>query len=264
MFHDSHNEHTEHSHSPQPIETNDTNVAFRSYLKTSRIGTTQNCGAAEFLSNAHLEKHLLMSVTESILDIIPEEVLETHQVRLLNPHMQIVMLEQKKKDGRDIIKNSYVLMMELYRPEEKSYALVTLKGDVHYFDNPTAYFFHMIDYGDSQNIEQDRRLLIHTQEALSPAAFDESMERFTSLTDPRPSYLRLFLRREISGMLGYKNPADHRIDERCKIEKNSSGQLEMIFDGTKVEGFYIEHDKALLIVKCHLPTSLIAHLEREG
>jgi len=262
MFQDPHNEHAGHSPAPQPIETSDTNVAFRSYLKTLRLGTTKNCGEAEFLSNQHVERHLVMNVTESLIDVIPEEALETHQVRLLNPHMQSVMLEQKKKDGTDIIKNSYILMMELYRPEEKSYALVTLKGDVHYFDNPTAYFFHMIDYGDSQKIDKNRRIMVHTQEALSPAAFHECMERFTTLTDPRPSYLDLYLRRALSEMLGYNNPNDPRIERRCTIEKNADRQLEMTFDGTRVSGFHLEHNKVLLNVDCHFPTALIAHIER--
>jgi hypothetical protein len=262
MFHDPTNEQSAHSPTPQPIETSDTNVAFRSYLKTSRVGTIENCGEAEFLSNEHIEKHLLMNVTESLTEVIPEELLETHQVRLLNPHMQRVMLEQKKKDGSDIIKNSYILMMELYRPEDTSYALVTLKGDVHYFHNPTAYFFHMLDYGDSRNIDADRRIMIHTQEALSPAAFHESMERFTTLTDPTPSYLRLFLRRTLSEMLDCNDPNDLKIDRRCSIEKNSDGKLEMTFDGTKVEGFHLEHNKVLLNVNCHFPSALIAHIER--
>lgn len=265
MFHDPTNEHSAHSPTPEPIETSDTNVAFRSYLKTSRVGTIENCGEAEFLSNEHIEKYLLMNVTESLKeDHIPKKLLETHQVRLLNPHMQSVMLEQKKKDGTDIIKNSYLLMMELYRPEDTSYALVlSIEGDVHYFSHPTAYFFHMLDYGDSRNIDADRRIMIHTQEALSPAAFHESIERFTTLKDPTPSYLRLFLRRTLSEMLDYNGPYDWRIDRRCSIEKNSDGKLEMTFDGTKVEGFHLEHNKVLLNVDCHFPSALIAHIERK-
>lgn len=267
MFHDHTNEPSAHSPTPQPIETSDPNVAFQSYLKTSRVGTSQNCGEAEFLSNEHSEKIILSSGTALLKKTIPKELLETHQVRFLNPHMQRVMLEQKKKDGRDIIKDSYISMMELYRPEDKSYALATpqeeaLEGDVHYFHHPTAHFVQILDYGNIRKLSGNRRIIIHVQEALSPAAFREGMECFTTLTDPKPSYFRFFLRRALSEILDYKDPNDPRIDRRCSIEKNSDGKLEMTFDGTKVEGFYLEHNKVLLNVDCHFPSALIADIER--
>jgi hypothetical protein len=121
----------------------------------------------------------------------------------------------------------------------------------------------MLDYGNIRKLSGDRRIMIHVQEALSPAAFREGMECFTTLTDPKPSYLRFFLRRALSEILDYNGPNDPRIDRRCSIERNADGKLKMIFDRTKVEGFHVEHNKVFLNVVPHFPSALIAHIERK-
>ncbi|MGA1192558.1 MAG: hypothetical protein ACO3XO_09780 [Bdellovibrionota bacterium] len=248
----------------------DLNDAYRHFLNTARKGVDRAASKPQFIKTTGLERNaktggkVINALKGHLEEYLPEELLETHQLRILNPHLQSVILDKKGEGNADVVRFSYMAMVELYQPEEpQSYALIASSEDGFFFDAPVAHFMHFLDRESRVRTGEPPKMNWSLQAALSPAALIETVAEFEDLQSSAiTTFLGDFLRNALCDLLEYDDPSDSRIDERCQVTKLSNGNLEMHFDKKHIPEFSVYLHPQLLKLQCHFPPSLIAHVER--
>jgi hypothetical protein len=241
----------------------DLNDAYRQFLNTAREGIDRAASHPQFIGKEGLGRKVVNTLSRHLSYALPEELLETHQLRILNPHLQSVILDKEGEKNADVVRFSYMTTVELYQPEEpQSYALMASTDEAFFFQAPVAHFMHFLDAESKLRTGEPFRMNWSVQPALSPEAFHEAVDAFEDLQSSSTMFLGDFLRDELCNLLEYDDPSDPRIDERCQVTKLPNGNLEMHFDKKRIPEFSVYLHPQLLNLQCHFPSSLIRHVER--
>lgn len=247
----------------------DLNEAYRQFLNTARAGTTRTASQPQYIKttgperNARIGGKVINTLRGYLKEHLPEELLETHQLRVLNPHSQSVILDKRGEGNAEVVRFSYMTTVELYQPEEpQSYALMASSDEAFFFKAPVAHFMHFVDRESKGRTGEPFQMNWSVQPALSPEAFHEAVDAFEDLQSSATMFIGDFLRDELCNLLEYDDPSDPRIDERCQVTKLPNGNLEMHFDKKRISEFSVYLHPQLLNVQCHFPSSLIAHVEK--
>lgn len=249
-------------HDPEP-SSGSINEAYQYFLNMSKDGVRYPTSKPQFIGKAGLGRQVVDTLARFLSNNLPEGLLETHQLRLLNPHTQPVVINQEGEGGAHVVRFSYMAMVEIYQPGEAgSYALRASKDDAFLFESPVAHFLHFLDKDSMLLSDEPFPMPWSVQPAFSPEAFHEAIDTFENLKSSETDFLGDFLREELCNLLEYDDPSDPRLDERCQITKREDRSLEMHFDGKLISGFAINLHPQLLNPRCQFPTSFIEHVER--
>lgn len=261
MFHESPHNHRKGDHPDQTSLC--LKDAYDCFLTAAKPGIRHGASTPQFIGKQGLGRRVINALSRLLSDNLSEPLLQTHQLRILNPHLQSVIINGKGKGGADVVRWSYMAMVELYRPDEpQSYVLIASTENGYLFKSPVAHFLHFLDVNSQMLAEKPYRMNWSVKPALSPQALVEAIDTFEDLKSSQDVFLGDFLREELSDLLEYDDPSDPRIDERCQITRGKNGSLEMYFDRRRISGFAVDLDPHLLTLRCHFPSSLITHAKR--
>jgi hypothetical protein len=254
--------HGPEKHGPEKPSV-DLNDAYLQFINSAKDGTSRTASKPQFIRKEGHGGKVINTLSGHLKKYLPEELLETHQLRVLNPHLQSVILDRKGEGNAEVVRFSYMASVELYQPDKpQSYALMASSDEAYFFQAPVAHFMHFLD--NASKVRSGEPLSMHwsVQPAISPEAFHEAVDAFEDLQSSSTMFLGDFLREALCDLLEYDEPFDPRIDERCQVTKLSDGNLEMHFDKKHIPGFSVYLHPQLLNLQCHFPSSLIAHVER--
>ena len=236
------------------------NDAYKNFLVSRREGIKSFSGEASFIGKEGIAKSVITSLADHLAHLFPEEILLSHQVRVINPHRQSVITT---KNGKDVVRSSYTAMLEIYKPgKEQAYVLMPSDKSFFTFRNSVAHFLHFLD-ADAQ-VSSGKNSFFHWSilPVLSPMAFQEAKTNFQGLKSSGDHYLVHYLRERMRDLLNYESVEDKRIDDRCQITKKIDGSLAMRFDNKDIKNFSLVLNPRLLSLSAKIPSSLIADIER--
>ncbi|MGA1192285.1 MAG: hypothetical protein ACO3XO_08405 [Bdellovibrionota bacterium] len=192
--------------------------------------------------------------------LLPKDV----QVRFLHPLVLNQTVLSNSEIGSYTELQVYTAMLELRQPEkEKSYALVSSSKELELFSHPVAYLLAYFESDNPQSeFHQNTRSWLY-QPTLSPHAFNESLQRFSSLYASEPSTVREHAQRDLTKYLYPRELDDPDIQERLHIKQGRNGTLLLSFDGEHLPEFDIHLHPLHLTVQTTIPASLIIRLKRD-